>query len=86
MSLIVVLIAGAVVAIIASLIQRGGSGMPWWGNWIAGIGGVLIGYWIATLLGVAATDGVDWIRWIISVAVAVVLLIVGGALFGRKRV
>lgn len=86
MDLIPVLIAGAVIAIIASLIQRGRSGMPWWGNWLAGIGGVLIGYWIATLLGVEATDGVDWIRWLISIAVALVLLFVGGALFGRKRV
>lgn len=86
MSLIVVLIAGAVIAVIASLIQRGKSGMPWWGNWLAGIGGVLIGYWIATLLGVAATDGVDWIRWLISIAVAVILLFVGGAIFGRRKV
>jgi MprA protease rhombosortase-interaction domain-containing protein len=85
MDLIAVLIAGAVLAIIASLIQRGSSGMPWWGNWIAGIGGVLLGYWLAGLFGVAETDGFDWIRWIISVAVAVVLLFVGGAIFGRRR-
>jgi MprA protease rhombosortase-interaction domain-containing protein len=85
MDLIAVLIAGAVLAIIASLIQRGSSGMPWWGNWIAGIGGVLLGYWLAGLFGVAETDGIDWIRWIISVAVAVVLLFVGGAIFGRRR-
>jgi MprA protease rhombosortase-interaction domain-containing protein len=85
MDLIAVLIAGAVLAIIASLIQRGSSGMPWWGNWIAGIGGVLLGYWLAGLFGVAETDRFDWIRWIISVAVAVVLLFVGGAIFGRRR-
>jgi uncharacterized membrane protein YeaQ/YmgE (transglycosylase-associated protein family) len=78
------LIAGAVLAIIASLIQRGKSGMPWWGNWIAGIGGALIGYWIAGLLGVDKTDGIDWIRWLISIAVAVVLLIVGGALWPKR--
>jgi uncharacterized membrane protein YeaQ/YmgE (transglycosylase-associated protein family) len=85
MGIIATLIAGAVLAVIASLIQRGKSGMPWWGNWIAGIGGVLLGYWIAGLLGVAETDGFDWIRWIISVAVAVILLFVGGMVFGRKR-
>ena len=58
--------------------------MPWWGNWLAGIGGAVIGYWIAAQLGVAATNGVDWIRWLISVIVAVILLGVGGALFKRR--
>ena len=84
MSLAGSLIAGAVLAIIASLIQRGKSGMPWWGNWIAGIGGALIGWWLAGLLGVAETDGVDWIRWLISIVVAVVLLGVGRAMFSKR--
>lgn len=84
MSIIGSLIAGAVLAIIASLIQRGSSGMPWWGNWIAGIGGALLGYWIASLLGVEETGGVDWIRWLISIVVAVILLGVGRAVFAKK--
>jgi len=78
------LVAGAVLAIIASLLQRGKSGMPWWGNWIAGIGGAVLGYWLAGLLGVAETGGIDWIRWLISIVVAVILLFVGRAVFGRK--
>jgi uncharacterized membrane protein YeaQ/YmgE (transglycosylase-associated protein family) len=78
------LIAGAVLAIIASLIQRGSSGMPWWGNWIAGIGGALIGWWLAGLLGVQETGGIDWIRWLISIAVAVILLFVGRAVWPKR--
>lgn len=84
MGIIGSLIAGAVLAIIASLIQRGSSGMPWWGNWIAGIGGALIGYWLAGLFGVESTNGVDWIRWLISIVVAVILLGVGRAVFAKK--
>jgi len=84
MSLIGALVAGAVLAIIASLIQKGSSGMPWWGNWIAGIGGALIGWWLAGLLGVEETDGPDWIRWLISAAVAVVLLGVGRAVWPKR--
>ncbi len=84
MGLIGSLVAGAVIAIIASLIQRGKSGMPWWGNWIAGIGGAVIGYYLAALLGVESTGGLDWIRWIISVVVAVILLGVGGRFFGKR--
>ena len=84
MSIIGSLVAGAVLAIIASLIQKGSSGMPWWGNWIAGVGGALIGWWLAGLLGVDSTDGVDWIRWLISIVVAVVLLGVGRAIWPKR--
>ena len=78
------LIGGAVVAVIASVLRRGRSGMPWWGTWLAGIGGALIGYWIAGLLGVAETSGVDWIRWIISVVVGIVLIGVGSAIWPKR--
>jgi len=84
MTLIGALIAGAVLAIIASLIQKGSSGMPWWGNWIAGIGGALIGYFLAGLFGMEQTDGIDWIRWLISVVVAVILLGVGRAVWPKR--
>ncbi len=84
MDLMGALVAGALLAIIASLLRRGKSGMPWWGNWLAGIGGAVIGYYIADLLGVAETSGVDWIRWAVSIGVAVLLLGVGG-LFFRER-
>lgn len=84
MGLMGALIAGALLAVIASLLRRGKSGMPWWGNWLAGIGGAVIGFYIAEALGVAATGGVDWIRWAISIGVAVLLLGVGGR-FIHKR-
>ncbi len=84
MGLMGALVAGALLAVIASLLRRGKSGMPWWGNWLAGIGGAVIGYYIAEALGVAATSGVDWVRWAISIGVAVLLLGVGGR-FTHKR-
>ena len=42
------------------------------------------GYYIAAALGVDETDGIDWIRWIISIAVAVVAVIVAATLTGRR--
>lgn len=86
MGIVGALIAGAIVAIIASLVRRGRNGLPWWGTWLAGIGGAVIGYWLAAMLGVAQTDGIDWIRWIISVIVAVILIGIAQASFGRRRV
>lgn len=84
MGIVGALIAGAIVAILATLVRRGGSGLPWWGTWLAGIGGALIGYALAAQLGVAETNGIDWIRWIISVIVAVLLISLAHAAFGRR--
>jgi uncharacterized membrane protein YeaQ/YmgE (transglycosylase-associated protein family) len=52
---------------------------------ILGILGVLIGYYLAAALGVEATSGIDWLRWIISIIVAVVLIAIYGAVTGRKH-
>ena len=84
MDLVGALIAGAVVALIATLIRRGKTGLPWWGTWLAGVGGAAIGYWLAAQLGVASTPGIDWLRWVISVAVALVLIGLGQGLVRRK--
>ncbi|MGB8381336.1 MAG: GlsB/YeaQ/YmgE family stress response membrane protein, partial [Dermatophilaceae bacterium] len=46
---------------------------------IIGIVGALIGWWIAGLLGVQQTGGVDWIRWIISIVVAAIGVVAYGA-------
>jgi hypothetical protein len=45
---------------------------------------VLIGYYLAAALGVEATSGIDWIRWIISIVVAVVLVMIAASVTGRR--
>jgi uncharacterized membrane protein YeaQ/YmgE (transglycosylase-associated protein family) len=37
------------------------------------VAGALIGYWVWGLLGGGNTLGMDWIRWVISVAGAAIL-------------
>jgi hypothetical protein len=37
---------------------------------VCGVGGVIIGYYIAAALGVEATRGIEWVQWIISIVVA----------------
>jgi hypothetical protein len=49
------------------------------------VGGVLIGYYLAAALGVAATSGIDWIRWIISILVAAVLVMIAASITGQRR-
>jgi uncharacterized membrane protein YeaQ/YmgE (transglycosylase-associated protein family) len=52
---------------------------------LCGIGGVLIGYYVAAALGVEATSGIDWIRWIVSIVVAAVLVVVAAMVTGRGK-
>jgi uncharacterized membrane protein YeaQ/YmgE (transglycosylase-associated protein family) len=58
--------------------------IPLWLTVVCGIGGVLIGYYLAAALGVEATRGIDWIRWIISIIVAAVLVVIAASVTGRR--
>jgi uncharacterized membrane protein YeaQ/YmgE (transglycosylase-associated protein family) len=57
--------------------------IPFWLTVVCGFVGVLIGYYLAAALGVAAMPGIDWIRWIISIIVAAVLVIIAAWITGR---
>lgn len=53
---------------------------------ILGILGALIGYWVWGQIGSGDTNGIDWIRWIISIIAAALLVVVYGLATGRKQV
>jgi len=58
--------------------------IPLWLTVVCGIGGVLIGYYLAAALGVEATSGIDWTRWIISIIVAAILVMIAASVTGRR--
>lgn len=66
--------------------HRGGDrdNIPLWLTVLCGIGGVLIGYYLAAALGVDETRGIDWIRWIISIIVAAILVVIAATVTGRR--
>lgn len=68
-----VIIFGAVIGALARLVIPGKQSMGLLITIVIGIVGALIGYWLSGVLGVKDTAGIDWIRWAISIAVAVVL-------------
>lgn len=70
------IIAGIIIGALARLALPGKQDTPWWLHLLVGIVGVYVGYWLAAALGVAETSGVDWLRWIISIAVAAVAIVV----------
>jgi hypothetical protein len=46
---------------------------------------VLIGWFIYTALGGDGSRGIDWVRWLIAIAVAAVLVMLASGLTGRTR-
>ncbi|NLV80533.1 MAG: GlsB/YeaQ/YmgE family stress response membrane protein [Rhodococcus sp.] len=70
------IIFGAVIGVLARLVIPGKQAMGWIITVVIGVIGALIGYWLWDLLGGTDTPGIDWWRWIISIAAAVVLTLI----------
>jgi uncharacterized membrane protein YeaQ/YmgE (transglycosylase-associated protein family) len=85
MEIIGVIIAGAIIGALAKLVMPGKQAGGIIITILLGIVGVIIGYYLAAALGVEATSGIDWVRWIISIIVAVVLIAIYGAVTGRRN-
>lgn len=75
------IIFGAVIGILARFFKPGKQDVSILATVIIGIIGAVVGYFLAALLGVEATNGIDWIRWIISIVVAIIAL---GIYLGMK--
>jgi len=82
-TIIGLIIAGIIIGALARLFMPGRQAIGMVATIVVGIIGTLVGYWIAAALGVAETNGIDWIRWIISIIVAVVLVAITAAIMGR---
>ena len=84
MELIGLIIFGAVIGALARLFMKGSQpiGVLW--TIILGVLGALVGYWLAGLLGVDSTSGIDWIRWIISIVVSVIFISIYIGATGKK--
>ena len=85
MEIIGLLIAGLIIGLLGKFVAPGDrDNIPLWLTVLCGIAGVLIGYYVSGALGVAATPGIDWLRWIISIIVAAILVIIAATVTGRR--
>ncbi len=85
MEIIILIIVGAIIGLLGKFVAPGDKdNIPIWLTVICGIAGVLIGYWVAGLLGVKDTNGIDWIRWIISIVLAAILVMIASTIMGRS--
>ncbi|MCW2682407.1 MAG: integral rane protein [Blastococcus sp.] len=85
MEIIGLIVAGLIIGLLGKFAAPGArDNTPLWLTLLCGIGGVLIGYYLAGALGVDNTSGIDWIRWIISIIVAAVLVVAASTITGRN--
>jgi uncharacterized membrane protein YeaQ/YmgE (transglycosylase-associated protein family) len=68
------IIGGAVIGVLARMILPGRQNISVWLTVAVGIGAALVGGLVADWLGVGETRGVDWIRHVIQLALAVVFV------------
>jgi uncharacterized membrane protein YeaQ/YmgE (transglycosylase-associated protein family) len=86
MEIIGVIVAGIIIGLLGKFVAPGDrDNIPLWLTIVCGIGGVVIGWYIYTAFGGNGTSGVDWVRWIVAVACAAVLVMVASAITGNNK-
>ncbi len=85
-SIISAIVIGAIIGALGRLVLPGRQPIGWLLTIVVGIVAALIGTAIAQVLGVATTDGIDWIELVLQVVLAVVGVAAVAAIRGRERV
>jgi uncharacterized membrane protein YeaQ/YmgE (transglycosylase-associated protein family) len=81
-----VILAGIIIGLLGKFVAPGNrDNIPIWLTIICGIGGVLIGWFIYTAFGGNGSPGIDWVRWLIAIAVAAVLVMIAATVTARTR-
>jgi uncharacterized membrane protein YeaQ/YmgE (transglycosylase-associated protein family) len=85
MEILWLIIAGLIIGLLGKFLAPGDKdNTPIWLTLLCGIGGVLLGYVIYDAFGGGKTSGVDWVRWIVSIVVAAVLVMIASTITGRN--
>ena len=84
LNIIWAIIAGLVIGLLAKLVVPGRQAIPLWLTIILGIIGGLVGNWLASVIGVRHTSGIDWIRHILQIVAAAVLIAIVSPMWMRR--
>ena len=83
--LIVLIIGGVIIGFLGKLLAPGDKdNTPVWLTILCGIGGILLGYWIYSFFGGDGSNGVDWVRWIVAIITAAVLVVIASTVTSRN--
>lgn len=85
MTIVWALIAGLIVGLLAKLVLPGRQPVPLWLTVLLGVAGALLGNVLASYLGVRHTGGIDWVRHLLQVGVAAVLISVVSPVYSGRR-
>jgi len=79
--LIWILIVGAILGFLAKLLLPGKQAIPIWLTVLCGVVGALLGNFLASAIGVRHTGGVDWIRHVLQLVGALVVVAAGASFY-----
>lgn len=86
MGFLAFLLLGLIAGAIAKLIIPGRQGGGWFLTLLLGVVGALLGGWIAgAVTGTGLTEFWSWHTWLFAVLGAVIVLLIWGLVFGRRR-
>jgi uncharacterized membrane protein YeaQ/YmgE (transglycosylase-associated protein family) len=87
-SLLLLLIGGIIIGLLGKFLAPGSrDNIPLWLTIVCGIVGILLGNWLYVDVfgGKCATSGVDWLRHIVQIITAAVLVVIAAGVTGRSR-
>jgi uncharacterized membrane protein YeaQ/YmgE (transglycosylase-associated protein family) len=89
MEIIGVIVAGIIIGLLGKFVAPSNrDNIPLWLTILCGIGGVIIGWYVYVLFGGNGSPGIDWVRWLIAIVVAAVLVMIASmatARMGARR-
>jgi uncharacterized membrane protein YeaQ/YmgE (transglycosylase-associated protein family) len=86
MEIIGVIVAGIIIGLLGKFVAPSSrDNIPLWLTILCGIGGVIIGWYLYTALGGDGSPGIDWVRWLIAIAVAAVLVAIAATVTARTK-
>jgi len=86
MEIIGVIVAGIIIGLLGKFVAPSSrDNIPLWLTILCGIGGVIIGWYVYTAFGGNGSPGIDWVRWLIAIAVAAVLVVIAATVTARTK-
>ena len=82
--IITAIIIGAIIGLLGRLVAPGRQNISILVTVIVGILAALLGTWIASMLSLAETDGIDWIEILIQVVLAAIGVVIAANMLGRR--
>jgi uncharacterized membrane protein YeaQ/YmgE (transglycosylase-associated protein family) len=86
MEIIGVIVAGIIIGLLGKFVAPGDKdNIPLWLTILCGIAGVIIGWFVYSAFGGNGSAGIDWVRWIVAIVIAAILVVIASTVTGRNK-